>query len=99
MKNLLCMDKVFDMMVFICLINLTPDFGSLMTFFLTDHLHFTTEDLADFASFGTVCYILALVLYSYYLMDVDPKNFYIVTNFILFIVNISFLVVVLDLTT
>lgn len=87
------------MMLFICLINITPDFNSLFTFYMTDHLKFTTEDLADFASFGTICYIIALLCYVYFLIDANPKKFYVVTNFISWIISISFLVVVLDLTT
>ena len=58
-------------MLFICLINLTPNFDSLVTFYLTDKLKFSTEDLSDFASFGTICYIIGLLLYSYYLLNVN----------------------------
>lgn len=95
MKELILRDKVLQLVLFICLINLTPNFDALMTFYMTDYLKFSTEDLANFSAFATTCYIIGLVLYYYKLKDVNPKNFYISTNFILWIINISFLLVVL----
>ena len=95
MKKLIFRDNVFMLIVFVCLISMTPNFDMLITFYLTDYLHFTTEDLADFSSFATVCYIMSLLLYYFYLKHIDPKKFYIVTNFILFMFNLSFILVVL----
>lgn len=95
MKNLILRDKVLQLVLFICLINLTPNFDALMTFYMTDYLKFTTEDLANFSAFATSCYIIGLVLYYYKLKEVNPKNFYISTNFILWVINVSFLLVVL----
>ena len=95
MKGLVMRDKVLQLILFICLINLTPNFDALMTFYMTDYLKFTTEDLANFSAFATCCYIVGLILYYYKLKDVNPKNFYISTNFILWVINISFLLVVL----
>ena len=95
MKQLLFRDKVLMLIAFICLINMTPNFDMLVTFYLTDYLNFSTEDLANFSSFATVCYILGLLLYSYYFQSIKPKKFYIATNFILWIFNMSFLLVVL----
>jgi hypothetical protein len=95
MKELILRDKVLQLVLFICLINLTPNFDALMTFYMTDYLKFSTEDLANFSAFATSCYIIGLILYYYKLKDVNPKNFYISTNFILWIINISFLLVVL----
>ena len=97
MKNLLMQDNVLQLVMFIFLINLTPNFDSLNTFYLTDHLKFSTEDLANFSAFATCCYILGLLLYYYKLQAIDPKNFYITTNFVLWVINISFLLVVLDI--
>ncbi len=96
MKNLIFRESVIQLIVMICLINLTPNFDSLITFYITDHLKFTTEDLSNFSTFGTVCYILGLLVYSFYLKDIEPKKFYVITNFILWIFNISFLLVVCE---
>lgn len=95
MKRLIFKDKVLLLICFICLINMTPNFDMLVTFYLTDYLKFTTEDLANFSSFATVCYILGLVLYSVYFKNIEPKKFYITTNFLLWFFNLSFLLVVL----
>lgn len=96
MKRLLFRDNVLQLILFICLINLTPNFDSLYTFYMTDYLKFSTEDLANFSAFATCCYIIGLVLYYYKLQGINPKNFYISTNFILWVINLSFLLVVLD---
>ena len=97
MKQLVLQENVLMMIIFICLINMTPNFDALVTFYLTDHLRFTTSDLSNFSSFATVCYILGLVLYSNYFKDTNPKKFYVSTNFMLWLCNISFLLVVLGL--
>lgn len=95
MKQLILQDNVLMMICFVCLINMTPNFDTLINFYLTDHLHFTSTDLANFGSFATLCYILGLILYSQYFKDIQPKKFYISTNFLLWICNISFLLVAL----
>ena len=97
MKKLLLRDNVLQLILFICLINLTPNFDSLYTFYMTDYLKFSTSDLANFSAFATCCYIIGLVLYYYKLQEVNPKNFYITTNFVLWVINLSFLFVVLEL--
>ena len=78
------------------LINLTPSFDSIIGFYLTDYLKFDPEDLSNFNSFGTLCYALGLVMYYYYFKNISHKIFYISTNFILWMINISFLLVVLN---
>lgn len=95
MKNLVCRDKVLELILLICLINMTPNFDMLVTFYMTDFLKFSTEDLANFSAMGTICYIIALVVYSFYFQNIKPRKFYIVTNFLLWIINVSFLLVVL----
>lgn len=94
-KQLVLKDKVLMLVCFICLINMTPNFDMLVTFYLTDYLKFTTEDLANFSAFATVCYILGLIIYSLYLKNIEPKSFYIATNFLLWACHLSFLLVVL----
>lgn len=96
MKRLLFRDKVLQMMLFVCLINLTPSFDVLSTFYMTDRLGFTTEDLANFATVSTIAYIVGLLCYSYYMMDIDPRKFFISTNFVYWIINVSFMLVVTD---
>ena len=97
MKRLLLQDNVLQLILFICLINLTPNFDSLYTFYMTDYLKFSTEDLANFSAFATCCYIIGLVLYYYKLQNINPKNFYISTNFVLWVINFTFLLVVLEI--
>lgn len=98
MGQLLGGNKVLQLIIFVSLINMQPNFDSLITFYFTDHLKFTTEDLANFATFGTSCYILGLVAYSYYFKKLDPKKFYIGTNFLLWLINLSFMMVVYGVT-
>lgn len=95
MKRLIFKDKVILLICFICLINMTPNFDMLITFYLTDYLKFSTEDLSNFSSVATVCYILGLIVYSVYLKDIEPRRFFIGTNFLLWMCNMSFLLVVL----
>lgn len=99
MKRLLFRDKVLQLILFICLINLTPNFDALYTFYMTDFLKFSTEDLANFSAFATFCYIIGLLVYYYFMKNVNPQNFYITTNFILWFINLSFLLVVLNYLT
>ena len=94
-KALLFRERVFQLVIFICLLNLTPNLDSLYTFYLTDRLNFTTEDLADCLTSATICYIVGLLLYSFKLKSLNPKTFFICTNFLQWLVNLSFLLVVL----
>ena len=71
MKDLIFRDKVFQMMIFICLINFTPNFDTISTFYMTDKLGFSTEDLANFSTISTLAYILGLALYTFYLIEID----------------------------
>lgn len=94
-KKLILREKVFQLVVFICLINMTPNFDALYTFYLKDYLKFTPEDIANCSATATICYIIGLLLYYYKLKNVNPKIFYVGTNFLLWFVNVSFLLVVL----
>ena len=97
MKQLIFRDKVLQMILFVCLIHLTPNFDVLYTFYMTDYLKFSTEDLANFSTFASICYINGLLCYSYFFKGVNPKKFFVTTNFFLWIMNISFLLVVLKI--
>ena len=56
-------EKIRKLILFVIFINLTPNFRTLNTFFLNDHLNFSTTDLADIKTFSRVCYVLAIFLY------------------------------------
>lgn len=94
MKQLLFRNKVLQMMLFVCMINMTPSFDVISTFYMTDRLKFTTEDLANFSTISTLAYIIGLACYSFWLKDLDPKRFFVSTNFLLWVINVSFLLVV-----
>lgn len=94
MKNILSKPKVVAMALFIFLIHLTPSYDSITSFYLMDNLGFTAEDLADLSSCSLVAFILALVWYSYSLYKLPPKRIFMGTNFLLWLVNCSFLLVV-----
>lgn len=64
---------------------------------MTDILRFSSKDLANFDCIGTICYIFGLVLYTYYFKNVNPKSFYVTTNFLLWVVNVSFILVLFNL--
>lgn len=97
LKNLIMKREVFFFILFIFFINITPSFDMLITFYLTDHLNFTTSDLADFSTFATMCYILGLLLYYFYLKKVNPISFYKGTLVVYWLSNFLFLIVVFDL--
>jgi hypothetical protein len=96
-KSLLFRDKVFGMVVFVILLNITPSFDSLTTFYMTDTLKFSSMDLADFSTLGTIFYLLGLILYSNYFQKVAPQKIFVVTNFLWLLFNVSFLMVVFGL--
>lgn len=91
--KLISRDKVFQMIIFLCLLNMTPSFDSMITFYMTDYLKFTSTDLANFNSIGTIFYVVGLLMYSFYFRKLNPKKFFLITNFILWIINVSFMTV------
>lgn len=82
------------MLSIVFLLNITPAFDSLITFYFTDLLKFSMTDLSNFNTVGTLSYLCALIIYSLYFKKTDAKKFFVGTNFILWIVNLSFLMVV-----
>ena len=89
--------RVAPLLVLVCLLIATPDFGTLTTFYITDHLGFSTTDLANFASFGTICSIVGQYLYYHYLVKINPRLFFLTTCLIFWIINNSFLLVVFEI--
>lgn len=92
--QLITSDGVISFLMLIVMLNLTPSFDVMTTFYFLDYLKFSNEDLADFATFGSFCYIVGLISYSYYFYTFDPKCFYIGTNFAFWGINSSLLLVV-----
>lgn len=71
-SQLLFRDKVFQMIVIVCLINFTPSYDAVITSYLTDNLHMNKRDLANLHTVGSVFYVLALVVYQTYFKNYNP---------------------------
>lgn len=97
-KGLLTGDKIIEMAIFIFVLNLTPSFDQVSNFYLMEEHQFTEVDLADLQAFSIFCYVLGLAWYSYSLYAINPKNFYMATNVLYWVVNVSFLLLVLGFT-
>ena len=98
-KQLLAHDNVLKMIVFIVVLNSSPNLEALCNYFLMDILNFTTTKLANMTTAGTFCYIVALILYYYFLKGINPRKFYLATNFIIFCLSSNFLLVVYGIVT
>ncbi len=48
MKKIVIRKDIMKLLGFILAVNLTPNFDSIYTFYLTDYMKFSTTDLADF---------------------------------------------------
>lgn len=93
-KQLIFSNGIFSMLVLICLINAAPSFEVLSTFYLIDILKFSTSELANLSTFTTVCYLIGLIAYSQFFKSVNPKHFYLSTNFVYLTIRALFLLVV-----
>lgn len=93
-KQLIFSNGIFGMLALICLINAAPSFEVLSTFYLIDVLKFSTSELANLSTFTTVCYLIGLTAYSQFFKHVNPKNFYLSTNFVYLTIRALFLLVV-----
>lgn len=87
--------NVWKMIIIVILLNITPAFDTLTIFYFTEILNFSVTDLSDFNTLGTLCYLLALIVYSLYFKKTNPKKFFVGTNLLLWFVNVSFLMVVM----
>lgn len=72
-KSLVLKDKVLGMLIFVILVNITPYFDSLTNFYLTDNLKFSAMDIANFSTIGTIFYLLGLIIYTMFFLNVSPK--------------------------
>lgn len=97
-KELLIRENVLEMAAFIFILNLTPNFDQITSFYLMNVLLFSEVDLSDLQSFSIVFYILGLLWYSYSLYKVNPVRFFMVTNFFYWLINCSFLLLVFGFT-
>lgn len=93
-KSLLFRDKIIGMICFVLLLNMTPSFDSLTTFYMTDELKFSSTDLSDFSTFSTFTYLFGLIFYSKFCLKISPSRVFLSTNILLWIFNVSFLSVV-----
>ncbi len=53
--------------------------------------------MADLSTFSTICFIISLYLYYNYFINANPRSVFITTNFILWIVNVSFMLLLTDI--
>lgn len=81
------------MLIFMIFITISPDFSAIYTFYMTDYLKFTTEDLANFSAFGSFCYVIGLLFYYYCMLGIKPVKLYKVTTILNWLINCSFLLV------
>jgi Na+/melibiose symporter-like transporter len=93
-KGLVFRNEIKGMIILIFLISAAPSFDVLATFYLIDILNFTTSDLANLATFTTVCYLIGLICYTFLFKKVDPKRFYLSTNFVHLAIRSLFLLVI-----
>ena len=63
-------------------------------FYLIDELKFSTSDLADLSSCSLLMFIIGLAWYSHSLYKIKPKRIFMGTNFLQWIINCSFLLIV-----
>ena len=99
LKKLIFKRNMILFMLVICLINITPNFNTLVKFYLIDKLEFNSTDLSNFKTFAKLCLIFGTFLYYFCLKGVNPRRFYVCSNFILWTFNMSFLFVVLGIIT
>lgn len=85
------------MVLLVIFLNFTPDFSALYTYYMTDFLLFTTEDLANFSTFSSITAVIAMLLYYFYLKKMKPQNLFKISAFLSWVVSFSFLLVVLQL--
>lgn len=83
------------MIFVVCLINLTPSYDAVTTSFMMDKLKLTRSDMADLTTIGSIFYVIALFLYQYYFKNFHAQTLFTVTNFLLWIINVSFMLIVL----
>lgn len=97
-KDLLTGDKIIEMSIYIFILNLTPSFDQVSNFYLMEEHQFTEIDLSDLQAFSIFCYVIGLAWYSYSLYGINPKSFFMATNVLYWVVNVSFLLLVLGWT-
>ncbi len=78
----------------IILINITPSFESLIQAYLLEKLQLSFKDISVIHTCANTFFLLALFIYQRYLKHINPQTLYTITNFFLWIVNISFLLVI-----
>lgn len=87
--------KVPSMLLYIVFASITPDFGTLYTFYLKDELHFSNVDLANISALASILYVAGLLLYYFKLKNLEPSKLFISLNVIAWAFNCSFFLVFL----
>lgn len=88
--------RVAKMIIVVMLIHISPGFESLTTAYLQQKLKFSLTDLSDIQTFSSIFFLLALLLYQTHLRHINPQTLYTITNFFLWMINISFLLVIFN---
>ena len=82
------------MITIVVLINITPGYESLIQAYLLEKLKLTLTDLSDISAVAGLFFLLALYIYQQHLKHINSQTLYTITNFFLWIVNVSFLLVI-----
>lgn len=69
--SLVFRDRVLQMIIVVCLINITPSYDAVTNSYMMDKLKLTKADMSDLWTIGSVFYVVALFLYQTYF-----KNFH-----------------------
>lgn len=84
------------MLILFVTMRLSPNFSAMYTFYMTDFLKFNTRDLANFGAFGSICLVIGLIIYYYFLVGIKPAKLYKSTTIIIWFISLSFFLVVLN---
>lgn len=82
------------MIFFLMIINICPYFDSIVNFYLINELNFTASTIAANSTCGLIFLMLSIYCYNEYFINVNPKKLVIVTNLLLWVINLSFVLVV-----
>lgn len=88
--------RVTKMIIVVMLIHISPGFESLTTAYLQQKLRFSLTDLSDIQTFSSIFFLLALLVYQTHLRHINPQTLYTITNFFLWIINVSFLLIIFN---
>lgn len=97
-KDVLYEHKVYVLFALLFVIGLAPNFDSIVTFYFIDKLRFTPQIISNLMVFSTLSYFIGIIIYNTYFVSISQKKFYIVTNFLICVLNFIFLLFILGYT-